>query len=241
MTALADTLYTDLHTAFQANADPERAVGVRNYFKEPVQTLGIPVPQARALTRPIAARLKREGTPADAFDLAERMLASGNLDEGCQVETVMKPFVRQLAPSDFDRLDGWVDQCSNWAVTDSLSCHVLGELVAAHPDLATRLVPWTAAPSRWRRRAACVTLVMPVRRKVASPAKVFAVTDPLMADGDDMVQKGTGWALRDLSVQYPDEVVHYLERHPEAGRILVRYVMEKATPAVRARFIKQQR
>ena len=62
-----------------------------------------------------------------------------------------------------------------------------------------------------------------------------------MEDHDDMVQKGAGWALRDLLVQHPAEVVEYLGRWPNAGRILVRYVMEKASPDVRARLIRRRR
>ena len=72
--ALADTLYADLHAAMLAAADPERAIGVRNYFKEPVETLGIPVPQARALTRPIAARLKRD------LDLTVRIAKAAKIE-----------------------------------------------------------------------------------------------------------------------------------------------------------------
>jgi len=44
--------------------------------------------------------------------------------------------------------------------------------------------------------------------------------------------------LLELLVRHPAEVVAYLQHWPKAGRILVRYVMEKATPKVRARFIK---
>lgn len=238
MTALADTFYAELHDALAAHADPVRAVSVRNYFKEPVETYGMALPIVRAIARPIAARLRKQGALADALALAERLLASGNLEEGSAVEDIMRPFLSQLTPDHFSRFDGWVEWFSNWAVTDSVSCHVTGELLARHPELAPRLIPWTASPNRWRRRAACVTLVIPVRRRAVGPAAVFAVTDHLMEDRDDMVQKGAGWALRDLLVLHPAEVVEYLQRWPNAGRILVRYVMEKASLEVRARFIK---
>jgi 3-methyladenine DNA glycosylase AlkD len=238
MTTLADALYTELHAEFMAHADPIRAEGVRNYFREPVQTYGMSMSILHSVARPFAQRLKQQSTLDDAFALSERLLASGWLEEGGAVEDIMRPFRKQLTPDHFPTLDRWVDHCSNWAVTDSLSCHVTGELVARHPELAPRLIPWTASTSRWRRRAACVTLVIPIRRKAAAPAAVFAVTNAVMEDRDDMVQKGAGWALRDLLVQHPAEVVEYLERWPHAGRILVRYVMEKASPDVRARFIK---
>jgi len=187
MTALLDTLHAGLIAGLEAHADPGRAEGARRYFKEPIQTRGVPAPELHAVARAVAQRLKQEGTLDDALALSEWLLASGWIDEGCAVEDVMRPFRRQLTPEHFATLDRWADHFSNWAVTDTVSCHVTGYLVERHPDLAARLVPWTTADSRWRRRAACVTLVVPVRHGALAPTDVFTVTDPLMADHDDMV------------------------------------------------------
>jgi len=240
MTALADTLYAELHAQFEARADAVRAESVRCYFKEPIQTHGMPMTVRHELAQPVARRVKRDGTIDDALALCEHLLASGFLEQGSAIEDIMRPFRPQLAPEHMATFDRWVDYCTNWGVTDSLCLYVISELLYRHPQLSPSLIPWASSPNRWRRRAACVALVKPVARGLIPPTAVFAVTDPLMLDRDDMVQKGAGWALRELLVRHPAEVVEYLERWSGVGRILVRYLMEKATPEVRARFIKQR-
>lgn len=234
---LVGGVYQELRHQFELHQDPARAEAVKRYFKEPVQTYGLSVPQARALVRPFLPRLKREAGLDDVLDLCQQLLQVNRLEEGGAAETLMTPFLKQLTPEHLPVLDRWVDYFSNWAVTDSISVHVIGALLERHPELAAKLVPWTQSPSRWRRRGSCVSLVLPVRHGRVGPAEVFAVTDPLMADRDDMVQKGAGWVLRDLSVQHQDQVVEYLKRYPSAGRILVRYALEKMPQEKRQLFI----
>ncbi|MBI2888175.1 MAG: DNA alkylation repair protein [Chloroflexi bacterium] len=235
--SLADQILAGLQSALRAHADPARASAQKRYFKEPIATYGLPVPQVRALAKAYRPRLKKEAGLEDVLALCQRLLATGGLEEGLAVETLMEPFVKLLDPEHFPILDRWVDHFSNWAVTDGVSVHVIGALLERHPALAGRLVPWTAGASRWRRRAACVSLVIPVRHGRVSPAQVFAVTDPLMLDKDDMVQKGAGWILRDFSISHQDEVVEYLKKYPAAGRTLVRYALEKMPEDVRRQFI----
>ena len=230
-------VFDTLRRQFKERADPLRAQSVKNYFKEPIVTYGLSVPQVRTLARAYLPQLKKEATLEDVLVLCERLLATGSLEEGLAVETLMGPFVKRLTPEHFPILDRWVDYFSNWAVTDGVSAHIIGALLERHPELVERLVSWTASHSRWRRRAACVSLVLPVRHDSVSLRQLFAITDPLMLDRDDMVQKGAGWILRDMSALHQDDVVEYLQKYPAAGRILVRYVLEKMPAAKRAIFI----
>ena len=228
---------TSLRAQFQQLADPARAEAQRRYFKEPIQTYSLSVPHVRSIAKAFLPQLKRDASLDDALALCERLLQTDGLEEGLAVETLMEPFLKQLAPQHWPALDRWADYLSNWAVTDGVSAHVIGSLIERHPELAERLVAWTESQSRWRRRAACVSLVIPVRRNVVGPEAVCAVTNHLMGDRDDMVQKGAGWLLRDLSITHRDEVVEYLKKYPSAGRTLVRYALEKMPEEVRRLFI----
>ena len=236
---VVEAVFRDLLHPFQEHQEPARAEAVRRYFKEPVQTYGLSAPHVRTLAKASLLRLKREARLGEIFDLCERLLQTGRLEEGTVVETLIRPFLKSLTPEHFPVLDRWVDYCSNCAVTDSISSHVVGALLERHGELIPKLVPWTASESRWRRRASCVSLVVPVRRGMVALQAVFAITDNLMDDRDDMVQKGAGWLLRDLSVLQQDAVVEYLRRYPSVGRILVRYTLEKTPSEQRQIFIKR--
>ena len=235
--SIADEVFASLQAQFRERADSARAEAQRRYFKEPIHTYGHSVPATRTIAKSFASRLKKEASLEDVLALSEKLLQVNRLEEGLSVEDIMAPFLKQLTPEHFPVIDRWVDYLTNWAVTDSLSAHIIGGLIERYPELTARLVPWTASENRWRRRAACVSLVVPVRRGKAGSKEVFAVTDHLMLDKDDMVQKGAGWLLRDLAVSYQDEVVEYLKTYPSAGRTLVRYALEKMPEDVRRLFM----
>ena len=50
----------------------------------------------------------------------------------------------------------------------------------------------------WRRRAACVALIRGSREQMFFP-EIERLTAVLLADQDDMVQKGLGWLLRETA------------------------------------------
>ena len=61
--------------------------------------------------------------------------------------------------------------------------------------------------------------------------ETFRVADRLMCDGEDMVQKGVGWLLKEQSAPYPDEVVDYLKGWTgKTSRLVLRYASEKLPP-----------
>ena len=104
---------------------------------------------------------------------------------------------------------------------------IIAVTVKKDPGLVERLLEWTGSENRWRRRAAAVSLV-PMARRGEMLRDVFKVADRLMTDGDDMVQKGVGWMLKEASKKHPDEVREYLLRwRTESPALILRYASEK--------------
>jgi 3-methyladenine DNA glycosylase AlkD len=61
-----------------------------------------------------------------------------------------------------------------------------------------------------------------------------AIADRLMADGDDMVQKGVGWLLKEASREHPEEIRKYLLRWREkASSLTLRYASKKLPRGMR--------
>jgi len=59
-------------------------------------------------------------------------------------------------------------------------------------------------------------------------AESFRIADQLMADGEDIVQKGVGWLLKEQGAHHPDEVVGYLKDWSlRTSRLVLRYAAEK--------------
>jgi 3-methyladenine DNA glycosylase AlkD len=76
------------------------------------------------------------------------------------------------------------------------------------------------------KRAAAVSLIIPAKRGKYL-AEVFVMADRLLTDGDDMVQKGYGWLLKEASRLHQDEVYDYVIRHKHVmPRTALRYAIE---------------
>ena len=83
----------------------------------------------------------------------------------------------------------------NWAKCDTLCNHTLGTFVEMYPQFIDNLGVWARADNRWLRRASAVTLILPARKGLFLK-EAFEISDTLLMDRDDMVQKGYGWLLR---------------------------------------------
>lgn len=206
-------------------SSPQKREKASRFFREPVETYGLSAREVGELSKRFYPRFG--GDIGLTLEVAEELLESGVLDEASVGILLMMRFTRRFKPELFDVFDGWVDHLTNWANTDGLSTGLISKAVRLDPGLVKRLINWTGSENRWRRRAAAVSLV-PIARRGEMLEEVFEVADRLMADEDDMVQKGVGWLLKEASKKHPDEVREYLIRwRPETSGLVLRYASEK--------------
>lgn len=86
------------------------------------------------------------------------------------------------------------------------------------------------SPSRWRRRAAAVSLVQEARHGRRT-GFVLRVAKKLLPDRDDMVVKGVGWLRKEPCPRLPAEVVAFLLRgRNAASQLRLRCAAAKTTP-----------
>ena len=206
-------------------SDPERMRRLKRYFKEPVEAYGLTMAQSKELAARFYPRVK--GDLDAAMSLAETLLESGNLTLASIGLEILDRFRGRLGPRHLDTFDRWVDHLTNWATTDTLATHMIAASVAGDPSQVERLMTWTGSGNRWRRRAAAVSLVPQARRGLLLE-EVFSLSDRLMEDGDDMVQKGVGWLLKEASRRHSEQVRgHLLRWRGRAPALVLRIASEK--------------
>ncbi|MCL4842013.1 MAG: DNA alkylation repair protein, partial [Bryobacteraceae bacterium] len=128
----------------------------------------------------------------------------------------------------------WIDRyVRNWAHCDGVASWLLAASIANEPELRLHLVSWTGSKNRWKRRAAAVALLQEAKagRHFETITEVAA---QLMADRDDMVEKGLGWLLKEAYPKQPESTFAYLmEQRGRASRLMLRIAAEKMPPGRR--------
>ena len=219
----------------RALANPERAAGARNYFKayDRVEFFGVSSPDVRRLASTIR-REARDWTLREAVRFAEPLVARPELEAKgvgiCVLGRFRPMFDATLVP----RARRWlVRSCHDWASTDNLCGDVLGPLLADRPHLIRTLRPWRSSRSLYVRRASAVALVPLARRGVALD-EAYDTVLALAGDRADLIQKATGWLLREAGKADPGRLEKFLRRSGRRlGRTTVRYAIERFPPAVR--------
>jgi 3-methyladenine DNA glycosylase AlkD len=103
----------------------------------------------------------------------------------------------------------------------------MGTFLETYPQYLPRLKEWAKSKNRWTRRASAVSLIVPARHgKFLKEA--FEISDILLLDQDDLVQKGYGWLLKVASQVHQKEVFDYvMANKSDMPRTALRYAIEK--------------
>jgi 3-methyladenine DNA glycosylase AlkD len=110
-------------------------------------------------------------------------------------------------------------------------------MVAAKPARAKAVFRWAKSENRWRRRAACVTLIRGARGKMFL-LEIQKLSNTLLGDHDDMVQKGLGWLLRETAKCDAKRTVPYLMKiRGRAPRLVLRTACETLSAGARKQIL----
>jgi len=110
------------------------------------------------------------------------------------------------------RLVSFLDRVDNWAHSDFIS-GLFGKLaVHLEEDIMDQMRRWNNSKKPWERRQSVVIISYYLRINKQSYGfnELVALVTPLHADADYFVQKGVGWALRDLGKKHPEQQLAYL-------------------------------
>jgi 3-methyladenine DNA glycosylase AlkD len=131
---------------------------------------------------------------------------------------------------------GWQNQVDDWGLCDALA-KLYTRILELMPDEVYRqLQEWNTDPDLWKRRQSVVSLLYYSRtKKQYLPfEKITALLTPLITDREYYVQKGVGWALRELYNIYPAQALAYLKEHlADLSGAVLATATEKMDPALR--------
>ena len=233
----AEQLVCATRRELRSKASPAFARQMQRFFKELVRAYGWRTAEVRKL----AGRLRREILATGDSDLllavAEKLFAGPTLEEAVLGVALLQRSVRRFGSLEFRRLERWLPHIRNWAACDGFCTALLGRMITADPGRLGSVFRWAKSKNRWHRRAAAVSLV-PAARKGMYTGQIQRLSDRLLPDGDDMVQKAVGWLLKEAGQVRRQAVVGYLLRvRRRAPRLILRIACEKLPQRTRRRIL----
>ena len=221
------------------SVDEKTRDSTQRFFKEEVKFHGVKSAAVKKIAqkyqRAIKGREKQE-----IFALCEKLLQSGYGEEAFIAFEWSYSLRKEYDPADFQVFEGWVRKyVDNWAKCDTLCNHTIGAFIEKYPGFIENLKGWAKSDNRWLKRAAAVTLILPAR-KGDFLDDVLEISDILLKDKDDLVQKGYGWMLKEASRKHQEEVFEYImRRKSDMPRTALRYAIEKMPDDLRRKAMER--
>ncbi len=208
------------------NVDEKTRKSFQRFFKEEVKYHGVKTGLVGKIARENWKEIKHL-PKKEIFEICEELYSSDFTEEAFIVSFWVLNLAEKFEKSDIKIFKKWISSyINNWAKCDGFCNHSMGEFIEKYPEKISELKQWTNSSNRWLKRAAAVSLIVPAKRGLFLK-DVFEISDKLLLDKDDMVQKGYGWLLKEASRKHQKEVFDYVLKHRKImPRTALRYAIE---------------
>lgn len=124
---------------------------------------------------------------------------------------------------------------NNWDLVD-VTAPIMGGYLIPRSDSMQLLKKLAKSKDLWQRRSAILFTFAYIRKKELKPT--IAIVKMLLDDKHDLIQKSSGWALREVGKKNISLLRNFLkENSPKMGRTSLRYAIEKLPKAERKKWL----
>jgi len=229
----------NLRNELKNNIDEHTKSTAQRFFKEEIKVYGIKTSLVSKISKTHFLKIK-DLKKADIFNLCEELFSSGYIEESFIACNWSYNMLDYFVEEDFLIFERWIETyVTNWATCDTLCNHTVGAFIEKYPTYIEELIKWAKSPNRWMRRASAVSVIIPAR-KGKFLGQAFEISNILLTDKDDLVQKGYGWLLKEESRIHQKEVFDYVMKNKKImPRTSLRYAIEKMPQELRKKAIEK--
>jgi 3-methyladenine DNA glycosylase AlkD len=210
---------------------------VQRFFKEEVQSRGWYTNELRKVAIRFRKAILADRDQDFLLAVADKLFRGPILEEKAFAVLLLQGMTKKFGDSEFKLFESWLPRISTWADHDALTSYLIGPMIAADPIRARALFRWAKSYNRWLRRAAAVSLIRAIREQNCRK-QVVQISNLLVDDHDDMVQKGLGWLLRESAKYDPEQTISYLMKiRSRAPRLVLRTACETLSTKEKSRIL----
>ncbi len=227
-------VYTKAVRALRAHANPERAKVYRWYFKDPGRDrfLGVSTKAMREVARQIG--------DISMADL-RRLMRSRVHEERSLAHTLLRRKFDKGSATDREKLFNFYlkyrRSIHSWDGVDDSAPYIVGPHLLRRDK--TVLYELARSRSLWDRRIAIVSTLAFIRD--GNLSDTLRITEMLLDDQEDLVQKACGWMLREVGKRDERLLKRFLKKHCKTmPRTMLRYAIERFPEKQRQSYLKGQ-
>ena len=234
-----NNILVQIREELKANTDLPTQKSFQRFFKEQVKYYGVKTETVGKIAKKYWKQVQTLDKKT-IFAICEDLYRSDYTEEAFIVAFWLPNYIDNLNPSDLPVFKGWIENyINNWAKCDGFCNHTMGDLIVKYPEILRELEDWAKSENRWLKRASAVSLIVPAK-KGCFLKEAIEICDQLLVDGDDMVQKGYGWLLKEESRVHQKEVFDYVfKNRSKMPRTALRYAIELMPKELRSEAMKK--
>lgn len=188
---------------------------LKSYIGTSYEVIGLSVPMQRSILK--TGYSFSSLSPEDQLPVWDAIWKSTDIYEVLSqcIYFIEKNWLKLEVREVWKVVRSWVKKIDNWAHSDGLS-DIYAHLMEKMPEeIYSQYQLWNKSENPWERRQSLVGMLLySKKRKTLLPAsKLLDMVDPLILDKDYFVQKGLGWALREIGNVYPEEAMAFLNKN----------------------------
>ncbi|MGD0450057.1 MAG: DNA alkylation repair protein [Candidatus Bathyarchaeia archaeon] len=235
-----NSILAQIRKELKVNTDTQTQKSFQRFFKEQVKYYGVKTETVGKIAKKYWKQVQTLDKQ-EIFGLCKELYRSDYTEEAFVVAFWLPNYIDHLEPSDLPFFKGWIERyINNWAKCDGFCNHTIGDLVQKYPETLNEIREWAKSGNRWLRRAAAVSLIVPAK-KGCFLQDALEICDQLLNDGDDMVQKGYGWLLKEESRIHQKEVYDYIIKNRRVmPRTALRYAIELMPKELKIEAMKKE-
>jgi 3-methyladenine DNA glycosylase AlkD len=231
------TVAAEIRHLLGSEGSAEHAAGVQWFFKDEIKSHGWYAAKLRSAAVDFRRRIRKEFGLDFLLHVADKLFAGRNLEEKTFAVFLLEKLTEEFGDAEFRLFESWLPRISSWADHDGLVHYLIAPMVAAKPNRSNRVFLWAKSRDRWHRRAACVALIQGTRKKMLFP-EIKRLSNLLLSDQDDMVQKGLGWLMRETAKADAKRTIPYLMSiRKRAPRLILRTACETLPAGIRKKIL----
>jgi 3-methyladenine DNA glycosylase AlkD len=238
---MKEQIIAEIRQALKDSVDEKTLKSSSRYFKEgeaPL-TYGVGMKIVSIIGKEFYNQIQGS-SKKEIFEICEDLWKSKYLEEAIIACKFSHFLHKQYEPTDFQIFENWISKyVNNWGDCDTFCNNTVGTFLMMYPEYVNELKIWAKSSNRWVKRASAVSLIVPARKGMFLK-DIFEIADILLLDKDDMVQKGYGWMLKELSKTHQREVFDYVvSKKSVMPRTALRYAIEKMPQDLRIEAMKK--